>query len=101
LLIGNEQIWNGIAQGLVQAKKRKVKISIAVAPNLSDADLLHQFANVRTLKCDVNILIADSEKLLTASEVDSDDAYAIVTSDKAMIRMSREYFDNPTCCTRL
>jgi hypothetical protein len=55
---------------------------------------------VRTLKCDCDILIADSEKLLTASEVDSDDAYAIVTSDKTMIRMSREYFDNPDCCTR-
>jgi hypothetical protein len=52
------------------------------------------------LKCDVDILIADSEKLLTASEVGSDDAYAIVTSDKTMIRMSREYFDNPNCCSR-
>ena len=41
------------------------------------------------VNCDVDILIADSEKLLMASEVDSDDAYAIVTSDKTMIRMSR------------
>jgi sugar-specific transcriptional regulator TrmB len=100
LLIRNEQIWNGIAQRLVQAKKRKVKISIAVAPNLSDAGVLRQFADARTLKCDVNILISDSEKLLTASEVDNDNAYAIVTSDKAMIRMSREYFGNPNCCKR-
>lgn len=100
LLIKSEQIWNGIAHELLQAKKHKVRIGIAVAPNLSGAEALRSFADVRTLKCDCDILIADSEKLLTASEVDSDDAYAIVTSDKAMIRMSREYFDNPNCCTR-
>jgi sugar-specific transcriptional regulator TrmB len=100
LLIGSEQVWNGIAQKLVQAKKRKVRISIAVSPNLSEAEALRTFADVRTLKCDIDILIADSGKLLTVSEVDSDDAYAIVTSDKTMIRMSREYFDNPNCCTR-
>jgi sugar-specific transcriptional regulator TrmB len=100
LLVRSEQILNGIAHGLLRAKKHKVRISIAVGSNISGAEVLHRFADVRTLKCDVDILIADSEKLLTASEVDSDDAYAIVTSDKTMIRMSREYFDNPSCCTR-
>jgi len=100
LLIGSEQIWNGIAHGLLEAQKHKRTIRIAVAPHHSRAEALRRFADVRTLNCDVDILIADSEKLLTASEVDSDDAYAIVTSDKAMIRMSREYFDNPNCCAR-
>jgi sugar-specific transcriptional regulator TrmB len=100
LLIKSEEIWNGIAHGLLQAKKHKVKIGIAVTANLRGAETLRSFPDVRTLKCDCDILIADSEKLVTASEVDSDDAYAIVTSDKAMIRMSREYFDNPNCCTK-
>jgi sugar-specific transcriptional regulator TrmB len=100
LLIGSEQIWNGVAHGLLEAQKHKLRIRIAVAPDHSRAEALRRFSDVRTLNCDVNILIADSEKLLTASEVDSDDAYAIVTSDKAMIRMSREYFDNPNCCAR-
>ncbi len=100
LLIMSEEILNGIAHALSQAKKRKVRIGIAVTNNLNKVKTLQPFADVRTLKCDCDILIADSEKLVTASEVDSDDAYAIVTSDKTMIRMSREYFDNPNCCTR-
>jgi sugar-specific transcriptional regulator TrmB len=100
LLIKSEEIWNGIALGLLKAKRRKVKIGIAVTANLSGAETLRSFVDVRRLKCDCDILIADSEKLVTASEVDSDDAYAIVTSDKAMIRMSREYFHNPNCCAR-
>ena len=99
LLIMSEEILNGIAVSLLQAKKRKVRIGIAVTDNLNKAKTLQSFADVRMLKCDCDILIADSEKLVTASEVDSDDAYAIVTSDKNMIRMSREYFDNPNCCT--
>ena len=100
VLIQSEQILSGIAHGLLQAKKHKVRIGIAVAPHLSGAETLRPFADVRTLKCDCDIVIADSEKLVTASEVDSDNAYAIVTSDKTMIRMSREYFDNPNCCLR-
>jgi sugar-specific transcriptional regulator TrmB len=100
VLINSEQILSGIAHGLLQAKKHKVRIGIAVAPHLSGAEALRSFADVRALKCDCDIVIADSEKLVTASEVDSEDAYAIVTSDKTMIRMSREYFDNPNCCAR-
>ena len=99
LLVTSEQIWNGTVHGLLQAKKRRVKISIAVARNLAD-EAARSFSDVRTSKCDCDILIADSERLVTASEVNGDNAYAIVTSDKSMIRMSREYFDNPNCCTR-
>lgn len=99
LLVSNEQVWNGIAHGLTQARKRRVKVGIAVTRNLSKAQMLSAFGDVRESNCDCNVLIADSEKLVTASHVDSDDdAYAIVTSDKTMIRMSREYFDNPNCC---
>jgi sugar-specific transcriptional regulator TrmB len=98
LLISSRELWKGIANGLLQAKKRKVKIGIALAPDLKDAENLSQFGDVRSLSCECDILIADSEKLVTTSHVDTEGAYAIVTSDKTMILMSREYFDNPDCC---
>lgn len=100
VLVASKQIWNGIAGGLMQAKKRRVRIGIAVTPDLADSQALRSFADVRTLRCDCDILIADSEKLVTASKVDGGDAHAIVTSDSSMIRMSREYFDNPNCCAK-
>ncbi|WP_455286360.1 TrmB family transcriptional regulator [[Eubacterium] cellulosolvens] len=100
LLISSRELWKGIAKGLLQAKKRRVKIGIALGPDLKDADNSSPFGDVRVLGCECDILIADSEKLVTASNVDGDDAYAIVTSDESMIRMSREYFDNPRCCWR-
>jgi len=98
LLVSNEQLWNGIASGLAQARKRRVKVGLAVTPNLREAPTVETFGDVRASSCDCNILIVDSEKLVTASHVDSDGAYAIVTSDKNMIHMSREYYDNPKCC---
>ena len=98
LLISSRELWKGIANGLLQAKKRRVKIGIALGPDLKDAEKSNAFGDVRTLSCECDILIADSEKLVTASHVDSESAYAIITSDKSIILMSREYFDNPECC---
>ncbi len=98
LLVSDEQLWSGIAPELAQAKKRRVKVGIAISSSLNSAPLLKQFNDVRTSSCECDLLIADSEKLVTASHLDSEGAYAIVTSDQTMIRMSREYFDNPNCC---
>lgn len=98
LIVSSRELWNGIVSGLAQAKKRRVRIGVAVTPNLKDAEMLENFGDVRMSSCECNIMIADSEKLVTVSHVESDDAYAIVTSDNTMIRMSREYYDNPNCC---
>jgi hypothetical protein len=100
LLISSRELWSGIVNGLVQAKKRKVRIGVAITPNLKGVEMLDTFGDVRMSSCECDMMIADSEKLVTASHVDTEDAYAIVTSDKSMIRMSREYYDNPNCCAR-
>lgn len=99
-LISSRLVLDGIANELIQAKKRKIKIGIAVAPDLEKVDNLSMFGDLRTLNCECDLVIADSEKLVTASHIEREDAYAIVTSDNTMIQMSREYFDNPSCCSR-
>lgn len=100
LIVSNRELWNGIASGLAQAKKRRVRIGIAITPNLKDEQMLENFGDIRMSDCECDIIIADSDKLVTVSHVGSDDAYAIVTSDRSMIRMSREYYDSPNCCAR-
>jgi len=100
LLVSDGQLLKAISSALMQAKKRRIKVGVALAPGLKNGDNVNLLGEVRTLKCECDILIVDSEKLVTASHMDQEDAYAIVTSDKGMIRMSREYFDNPNCCVR-
>jgi len=100
LLVSDSHLLKAISNALVQAKKRRIKVGIALAPELKKTENLNLLGDVRTLNCECDMLIVDSEKLVTASHMDREDAYAIVTSDKSMIRMSREYFDNPNCCVR-
>ncbi len=100
LLISNKGLLDAVAEGAVRARKRKVKVGIAVPPELKNSESLRTLDDVRTLECECNILIADSEKLVTASHLNREGGYAILTSDKSMIRMSREYFDNPSCCVK-
>lgn len=100
LLVSSREIWNGIASGLAQARKRRVRIGIAIDSNLRDAEALKAFEDIRIMNCECDILIGDMEKLVTASHLESDDAYAIATSDKSMIRMSRQYYDDPECCRK-
>lgn len=100
LLISSKELLDAVAESMVRARKRKVMVGVAVSSDLKDSENLKMLGDVRALKCECDILIADSEKLVTASQMDRDDAYAIVTSDKSMIRMSREYFDNPSCCVK-
>ncbi len=97
-IVSNEELWKGLHDALAQAKKKRVKIRIGITPSLRDVQGLDYFGDVRTSSCECNIMIVDSEKLVTASDVGTDNAYAIVTSDETMIRMSREYYDNPNCC---
>jgi len=100
LLISSKELLDAVAESMVRARKRKVRVGVAVSSDLKDSENLKMLGDVRALECECDILIADSEKLVTASQMDRDDAYAIVTSDKSMIRMSREYFDNPSCCVK-
>lgn len=100
LLISSKELWKQIASHVAQARKRRVKVGAALAADLVNSEKLGQFGDVRVLSCQCDVLIADSEKLVTASNIEDEDAYAIVTSDKSMIRMSREYFDNPNCCVK-
>jgi len=100
LLVSDSQLLKVISNALIQARKRRIKVGIALAPELRKTENLNLLGDARTLNCECDILIVDSEKLVTASHMDREDAYAIVTSDRSMIRMSREYFDNPNCCVR-
>jgi sugar-specific transcriptional regulator TrmB len=97
-LLDDEHIWNGIKDSLVQARKRRVKVGLALSTKIEGQT---RFGEARRLTCDCNILIADSERLVTVSHVSGAEAYAVVTSDPGMIRISKGYYESPTCCPRI
>ncbi len=100
VLISNEELWRGVSEGQLKAKKHRIRVGIGATRNLTEAENMSSFGDLREMDCDCNLLISDSEKLVTVSHFDTEGAYAIVTSDKSMIRFSREFFDNPNCCVK-
>jgi len=100
-LLDDEHIWNGIKDSLLRARKRRVKIGLGLTTEIEGIEGKTRFGETRRLTCDCNILIADSERLVTVSHMSGPEAYAVVTSDPGMIRISRAYYESPTCCPRV
>ena len=98
LMVTDEALLLGLSGALKEARVRGVDVRLAVTENLYESPALKTMKSYRTLLCECNILIADSDRLVTASGSESRESYAIITQDNTMITMSKSYYDNPSCC---
>ncbi|MGD0496227.1 MAG: helix-turn-helix domain-containing protein [Candidatus Bathyarchaeia archaeon] len=86
-----------LKKSLTEAEeKRRVKLNIAVTQEVFDKGDSSNLGDVRLLCCSVGMLISDMNTLLTLS--DWIDETAMLTQDHNMIRVARDYYDNPACC---
>ena len=53
----------------------------------------------KTLKCYCNVVISDMKTIILTSTWEAE--IAIMTNDKGLMSMSRDYYDNPKCCWTL
>jgi sugar-specific transcriptional regulator TrmB len=104
IFISHPAILNGLKESLTEAKeKRIVKLNIAMTREISEEEDTSNLGNIRLLCCSfgrppdaLGMLITDMSTLLTLS--DSFDETAILTQDQNLIRVCRNYYDNPMCC---
>jgi hypothetical protein len=93
-----------LKESLAQAEKRGVKLSIAMSEEAFEEDLGY-LGELRLLTCSaeqssldsVGMLISDMKTLLTVSNWMEESA--LLTQDKNLIRIAKDYFDSPSCCT--
>jgi sugar-specific transcriptional regulator TrmB len=86
-----------LKESLTEAKeKRRVKLNIAVTREVFEKEDSSTLGNVLLLCCSVGMLISDLNTLLTLS--DWMEETAMLTQDHNMIRVARDYYDNPACC---
>lgn len=99
-MASDESLVLGMQDVLSQVKdQRDVSIKIALSDNLLESkDFKTKLRSNRSLCCNCNIIIADSEKLASAELGDPDHQYSIVTQNQGMITLSRKSYDNPSCC---
>lgn len=87
-----------ITEALADAKKRGVKIELAIAANIRKVKNLKEFGTVKILRCPCFMLILDMKTLITVSNWKAENCSAILTQDSNLISIGREYYDNPKCC---
>lgn len=90
----------GILPSLQEAHELGLRVKVAVYGDPSEVRRL-KASELKLSKCDCNLLIADSRRLVTVARPEEENTYAIITEDPNMIALSKSFYDNPTCCSLL
>jgi sugar-specific transcriptional regulator TrmB len=99
VFIPNKALFNEIKEALRQAVERRVKVNLAVTPEVNETEAIANFGEVRRLCCVLGLLISDMKTLLTLTNWTNE--IAVVTQDQNLMRICRDYYDNPACCTQI
>jgi sugar-specific transcriptional regulator TrmB len=105
IFISHPAVLIGLKESLIEAKeKRRVKLNIAMTREIFEKEDSSNLGKIRLLGCSPNqsveslgMIITDMRTLLTLS--DWFDEVAMLTQDQNLIRVCRDYYDNPACCT--
>ncbi|MCJ7422728.1 hypothetical protein MUP01_00455 [Candidatus Bathyarchaeota archaeon] len=107
IFISHPAVLNGVKGSLTEAReKRRVKLNIAMTREAFEKEDTSDLGKIRLLSCSTSqsveslgMLITDMSTLLTLS--DWFEEVAMLTQDRNLIRVCREYYDNPVCCTEV
>jgi sugar-specific transcriptional regulator TrmB len=105
IFISHPAVLSGLKESLIEAKeKRRVKLNIAMTREVFEKEDSSNLGKIRLLYCpadqpveSLGMIITDMSTLLTLS--DWFDEVAMLTQDQNLIRVCRDYYDNPACCT--
>ncbi len=99
VFIPNKTLFNEMKEPLNKALERRVKVNLAVTPEVYETEAIADFGEVRLLCCVLGLLISDMKTLLTLTNWTNE--IAVVTQDQNLMRICRDYYDNPACCTQV
>jgi sugar-specific transcriptional regulator TrmB len=103
IFISYPAVLEALKQSLADSKeRRRVKLNIAMTQEVFEKEKPSNLGEIRLLCCSVDslgLLISDMKTLLTVS--DWMDGAALLTQDQNLIRVSKDYFNNPACCTNV
>ncbi len=107
IFIAYPEVLRGLKESLIHAKEKcRVKLNIAMTEEVFEKGDPSYLDEIRLLRCSVGqpvdslgMLISDMKTLITVS--DWMDEAALLTQDKNLIRVARDYYDNPSCCTNV
>ncbi len=104
VFISYPAILKGLKESLAEAKeKRGVTLNMALTQEVYEKENASDLEDLRLLCCSpdslstVGMIISDMKTLLTVS--DWSEGSALLTQDQNLIRVARDYYNSPSCCT--
>jgi len=100
VFVSHPDVLRELKEPLIKARERNVKLNIAVTQEVFQKENLSDLGEARLLRCSLEgLLISDMNTLMTLS--DWFEELATLTQDQNLIRVCRDYFDNPMCCVNV
>jgi sugar-specific transcriptional regulator TrmB len=99
--IPDSSILSKIEKALLEAKNRGIKVNLALASNVRKTKTLVELEDTKLLRCPCCMLISDMRTLLTVHNWKAENCSAILTHDPNLLTISKEYYENPKCCTKV
>jgi sugar-specific transcriptional regulator TrmB len=91
------EVVKEIHPDLKEAKeKHRVKLNIAVTPEIANNQDLSDLGEVRILYCNLAMFISDMKNLVTLTNWPNE--VALMSQDQSLMQVCRDYFDNSRCC---
>jgi sugar-specific transcriptional regulator TrmB len=101
IFISYPAVLKALKEELTAAKeRRRVRLNVAMTQEVFEKEDSSYLGEIRLLRCSVDslgMLISDMKTLLTVS--DWMDGAALLTQDQNLIRVAKDYYDSPSCCT--
>jgi len=99
VFVSYPSILKELQTSLIEAKERRVKLNIGVTKEVLKNGDLSELGEVKLLLCPCSMLISDMKMLLTVSNWTKE--IAMLTQDQNLMRVCRDYYNNPMCCTKM
>ena len=91
------EVVREIHPALKEAKeKRRVKLKIAVTPEIANCQDLSDLGEVKILYCNLAMFISDMKNLVTLTNWPNE--VALMSQDQSLMQVCNDYYDNPRCC---
>jgi len=105
IFISYPEVLRELRESLTDAKERRgVRLSIAMTCEVYEKEGAPDLGEIRLLRCSaeqsldsLGMIISDMKTLLTVSDWMGE--AALLTQDQNLIRVAKDYYDNPSCCT--
>lgn len=102
VFIPEVRIYERLESLLANLRRGGVKVKLAVPPKMLKQFDASRYTEVRQLARNCEncwLAIADDKTVISSSKWQTEHCHAILTQDPVFVAMSREYFENPRCCT--